>query len=74
MFPVGIKVTCIIQVLVNLNGVETFITDSKALGRVVGIENDTTLIVSFSNYAKENNYIGDYTRELVFQNKCVPMF
>lgn len=74
MFPIGIQVTCMIEVLISLNGVETFIVDGKAKGRVVGIEDNSTLIVNFSQHAKENGYIGDYKRELVFQKKCVPMF
>lgn len=74
MFPIGIQVTCMIQVLINLNGVETFIVDGKAKGKVVGIEDSSTLIVNFSKYANENGYIGKYDRELVFQKKCVPMF
>lgn len=74
MFPIGIYVTCMIQVLIKLNGVETFIVDGKAKGRVVGIENSSTLIVNFSQHAKDNGYIGKYNREPVFQKSCVPIF
>lgn len=73
MFPVGIKVVCVIQALISFNGQQQFIADGKALGRVVSIQDSKTLVVNFSKYANEKGYIGDYSNEPVFQKNCVPI-